>query len=185
MNKEHENYINPQEYGEENRGSKRLLSMFFEQLKKETDIDIEKVKEEIVSTIKKTIICLIPYLKNNSKKMINPDLSKIKCFQLIGIDIMLDQNCKAWLMEINANPSMNMFLERQNANGEHEKVLSELDKYLKTLVLEDSIKIVRGKKDNEDYGCFEKILPSDDPEINKFYVWEKAREIFSRLAGIK
>lgn len=42
LNKEHENYINPQEYGEENKGSKRLMSKFFDQLEKETDFDPEK-----------------------------------------------------------------------------------------------------------------------------------------------
>lgn len=185
LNKEHVNYINPQEYGEENRASKRLFSVFFQQLKKDSDFDSDKVKSEIISTIKKTIICLIPYLKDFSKKTINPDIQKVKSFQLIGIDIMLDSNCKAWLMEINANPSMNMFLERQNPNGEYEKTISELDKYLKTLVINDAIKIVRAKKPSDDYGCFEKILPSEDPEINRFYVWDKARDIFGRLGGIK
>ena len=56
LNKEHENYINPQEYGEENKGSKRLLSKFFEQLEKDSDFDAEKVKQEIISTITKTVI---------------------------------------------------------------------------------------------------------------------------------
>ena len=88
-------------------------------------------------------------------------------------------------MEINANPSLNMYLERQNANGEPEKVISELDKYLKTLILEDAIKIVRAKKPLDNYGCFEKILPTEDDSINRFYVWDKARDIFSRLAGVK
>jgi tubulin polyglutamylase TTLL11 len=78
---------------------------------------------------------------------------------MIGIDIMLDHNYKAWLMEINANPSMNMFLERQNEKGEYEKILSELDKYLKTLVIDDAIKIIRSNKPLDDLGCYEKILP--------------------------
>ncbi len=45
-------------------------------------------------------------------------------------------------MEINANPSFNMFLERDLPNGEVEKTLSELDKYLKTRVASEAIKIV-------------------------------------------
>lgn len=91
-------------------------------------------------------------MKNYAKKMLDRDLKKIKAFQLIGFDVMLDHNCKAWLMEINANPSLNMYLERQNADGEQEKVLSEIDKYLKTLVLEDALKIVKTRKPLDDYG---------------------------------
>ena len=47
-------------------------------------------------------------------------------------------------MEINANPSFNMFLERELPGGEVEKVTSELDKYLKARVATEAIKIVTG-----------------------------------------
>ena len=87
-------------------------------------------------------------------------------------------------MEINANPSLNMFLERQNDKGEHEKILSEIDKYLKTLVLDDALRIVRSKKPLEDLGWFEQILPWDE-ESEKFYIWDKAREVFNLLSGVK
>lgn len=45
-------------------------------------------------------------------------------------------------MEINANPSFNMFLERELPNGEVEKTLSELDKYVKSKVVSEAITIV-------------------------------------------
>jgi tubulin polyglutamylase TTLL11 len=63
LNKESEKYINPLEYGEENRGTKRLLSQFFEQLRSEKGINTEYVKQQIVTTIQKTIVSLIPNLK--------------------------------------------------------------------------------------------------------------------------
>ncbi len=62
----------------------------------------------------------------------------------MGFDVLLDTKLRAWLMEINANPSFNMFLERDLPNGEIEKTLSELDKYLKARVASESIKIVTG-----------------------------------------
>jgi N-acetyl-gamma-glutamyl-phosphate reductase len=65
-----------------------------------------------------------------------------KKFHIVGFDILLDTKLRAWLMEINANPSFNMFLERDLPNGEVEKTLSELDKYLKTRVASEAIKIV-------------------------------------------
>jgi hypothetical protein len=46
-------------------------------------------------------------------------------------------------MEMNSNPSFNIFLERELPGGEEEKILSEFDKYLKSLVLTDAIKIVK------------------------------------------
>jgi hypothetical protein len=46
-------------------------------------------------------------------------------------------------MEVNSNPSLNIFLERELPNGEIECTLSELDKYLKSIVVTDAIKIIR------------------------------------------
>jgi len=54
------------------------------------------MKRQIKDTIAKTIISLIPFLKNNSKNSINPDLKSLKVFHFIGFDIMLDTNLKAW-----------------------------------------------------------------------------------------
>ena len=45
-------------------------------------------------------------------------------------------------MEINANPSFNMFLERDLSNGEIDKTVSELDKYVKSKVISEAIRIV-------------------------------------------
>ena len=60
----------------------------------------------------------------------------------MGFDILLDKKLNAWLMEINANPSFNMFLERELPNGEVEKSLSELDKYVKSKVVSEAIALV-------------------------------------------
>lgn len=68
---------------------------------------------------------------------------------------MLDRNLRAWLMEINANPSMNMFLERELPDGTHEKTVSEFDRHLKTMVLSDAIRIGKARKPLDDLGCFE------------------------------
>ena len=46
-------------------------------------------------------------------------------------------------MEVNSNPSLNMFLERELQSGDYECTISELDKYLKSLVVSDAIKIMR------------------------------------------
>jgi hypothetical protein len=120
------------------------------------------MKRQIKDTIAKTVISLIPFLKNNCKNAISPDLKSLKVFHFIGFDIMLDTNLKAWQFEINANPSMNMHLERELPNGIFEKKVSKIDKYLKTLVIETGIKIARATKPLEDYGIWEKILPRDE-----------------------
>jgi len=45
---------------------------------------------------------------------VSKDHENAKCFQILGIDILVDKKNNAWLMEINANPSLNMFLEKES-----------------------------------------------------------------------
>lgn len=97
---------------------------------------------------------------------------------------MLDEDCNAWLMEINANPSMNMFLEKDGANGSKSKTLSELDKHLKSKVLQDAFHIVKSK-DPSDHGCFEQILPVENEDFNRFYLFDRVRSLFEVLGGVK
>lgn len=75
-----------------------------------------------------------------------------KNFQILGMDILLDKKMNAWLMEVNANPSLNMFLEKDvppDSAVEPEKILCELDKFVKTQVVAESIRIVTGQGTNE------------------------------------
>jgi len=45
-------------------------------------------------------------------------------------------------MEVNANPSLNVYNDRELANGDIEQTLSELDKYVKTNLLADTMSLI-------------------------------------------
>jgi Tubulin-tyrosine ligase family len=104
--------------------------------------DTDIIKSKIKDTVRKAVITLEPYLLQFYYTTISTDHSTAKCFHLVGFDILLDHKLNAWLMEINANPSFNMFLERDLPNGEVEKTLSELDRYVKSKVISEAIRIV-------------------------------------------
>ena len=44
---------------------------------------------------------------SSNKKMSD---SKGKVYQIFGFDILLDENYKAWLLEINDHPSLDVFM---------------------------------------------------------------------------
>ena len=86
-----------------------------------------------------------PYLIHQFHSKVNLNHEDTKNFQILGMDILLDKKMNAWLMEVNANPSLNMFLEKDVEPGsmvEPEKILSELDKFVKTQVVGESIRVV-------------------------------------------
>ena len=106
-----------------------------------------------------------------------------KNFHILGIDILLDKKLNAWLMEINANPSLCMFIEKDPIPGEPEpdKILSDLDRFVKTKVIGEAIKIVSGQG-NDDYdGTYEKILPVEDGSFDGYYIWNRATELFELM----
>lgn len=45
-------------------------------------------------------------------------------------------------MEVNANPSLNVYNDKVLPNGDIEQTLSELDKYVKTTLLADSLNLI-------------------------------------------
>ena len=45
-------------------------------------------------------------------------------------------------MEVNANPSLNVYVDTQLPNGDIEQNLSELDKYVKTNLVSDTLRLV-------------------------------------------
>ena len=64
------------------------------------------------------------YRQNISKEEDNLENSKV--FHILGLDVLIDKKNNAWLMEINSNPSLNIFLEREvpgSTDGTTEKVL--------------------------------------------------------------
>ena len=84
-----------------------------------------------------------------------------KCFLILGIDILVDDQMKCWLMELNANPSLNVYVDKELPNGDIEQTLSELDKYVKAMLISDTFKLVGNKQDViDEIGCLRRILPS-------------------------
>lgn len=53
---------------------------------------------------------------------------KGQCFEIYGFDVLIDQNLKAWLLEVNVAPSLSSS--------------SPFDKYVKSMLLSDTLHLV-------------------------------------------
>jgi len=170
LNKNSEHYQVPEDnFLENDNGSKRLLSTVYEQLATRGH-DIEKIKVSICDTVRKSIIAMEPYLEQSFKTRINPQLDQTRPFQILGVDILLDRKLRAWLMEVNSNPSLNIFLEKDDE--EAVKQLSELDKYVKTKVVTEAVRLVSGQGSDQFRDVFTKVRGDDD---RAFSLWSQAQ----------
>ena len=97
----------------------------------------------------------------------------------------------AWLVEINANASLNVYVDTPLPNGDIEQNLSEVDKYVKTSLVSDILRIVTMPKDDlikyTEIGCLKKILPNptDDDELEELYLYSHFEKLFEFLSGNK
>lgn len=62
---------------------------------------------QIEKIVAKTICSIQPILKHSAKVVTSDDPYNQSCFEILGFDIMLDSNYRAWLIEVNHAPSFN------------------------------------------------------------------------------
>ena len=96
---------------------------------------------------------MAPHLKINfnttNGHLAGSNTSTHNCFQIFGLDILIDSSLKPWILEINASPSLNVFTD-MNCSGkpdirggqQDDKYFSEVDYYLKSLVVVDTLRLV-------------------------------------------
>ena len=87
---------------------------------------------------------MVPFWQNEKDSMIDEKKIKGRFFQICGFDIMIDDNLKPWLIELNDHPSLNVNFDKEPMNVKKELMsLSEVDKYVKTRVLSGAIKLAK------------------------------------------
>ena len=59
----------------------------------------------------------------------------------MGFDIFIDKELKAWVLEINDHPSLNILMTKEGPTGLI-KEPSEVDRYIKVKVVGDAIKLM-------------------------------------------
>ena len=84
--------------------------------------------EEIKQIIVKTLIVGQPFLSHLYRSCQPDDVDNSMCFQILGFDIIIDSNCKPWLLEVNKSPSFSTD--------------SPLDYLIKKHVLGDAFKLL-------------------------------------------
>ncbi|CAB3233718.1 unnamed protein product [Arctia plantaginis] len=84
-------------------GHKWTLQTLFQYLKTEKNVNTEELWESMKDLVIKTIIAGEASISSLTKANIT---SRYNCYELFGIDVLLDEDLKPWLLEVNISPSL-------------------------------------------------------------------------------
>ncbi|EAY12297.1 Tubulin-tyrosine ligase family protein [Trichomonas vaginalis G3] len=147
VNKNSEFFVRPKGIEEKPEDSKWSLPFFFKWLQ-ENGYDSEKIKKDMEYAAIKATIAGMDKVRDSHKNHVN---NRHQCFELLGIDMLLDEDLNPTVVEINVSPGM---------TGTD----SALDKWMKTEVLLDTYNMARIIDCDPEIGC---------DAANKIYDFEK------------
>jgi len=80
-----------------------------------------------------------PHLEHNYKTCMSKSSisNNHQCFQILGFDILLDNDLKPWLLEVNQTPSFNDD--------------TPVDKQVKGALIEDTLRLINVRKESRNY----------------------------------
>jgi len=105
INKYSDNFEANEDEDDDDTGSKRSVSSIFKYIEEQEnnpEITADKLWEQIEDIAVKTLISAQPHLCHSVRSLQPDDLENSMCFEVLGIDIFLDDKVKPWLIEVNA-----------------------------------------------------------------------------------
>ncbi|KAL8427380.1 hypothetical protein Efla_006411 [Eimeria flavescens] len=140
INKENANYFIRSSDIHSTSNSKRLLKDVLEDLRDE-GVNVEKVWQSIKDITVKTFVCLQPWLELRYRHVYRGarQHEPSRCFQFLGLDILLDEDDKCWLLEVNSNPSLRVDYFDSQYEGIDVQLESTMDRAIKEPAVSEAL----------------------------------------------
>mmetsp|Transcript_33557 Transcript_33557/g.40546 ORF Transcript_33557/g.40546 Transcript_33557/m.40546 type:complete len:967 (+) Transcript_33557:117-3017(+) len=104
LNKHNDKFLFNDDAEKDDCGSKWSITGLREYLAANSE-DFETAWTRIQDLTVKTLISIQPILTHNYRSVLPQENDGFSCFELLGLDVMLDHKLKPWLIEVNHSPS--------------------------------------------------------------------------------
>lgn len=101
-------------------GSKRSLLWLMRYLSENLHCDVSRLWQDMGQLVAHTLISVLPELCNTYRRCApkQPPGAPCRCFEVLGFDLLLDEQLRPWLLEVNHSPSFRCEAEiDQNIKG--------------------------------------------------------------------
>ncbi|XP_038045726.1 tubulin polyglutamylase TTLL11-like [Patiria miniata] len=139
LNKKSETFIHTDST---DRGSKRTMTSTFTALLARGHNTIA-LWEDIQAVVVKTITAMLPDLLVEFEAELPARKPSPSCFQILGFDILVTEDLKPILLEVNANPSLRLDYEKEVAPGVVESHPSPVDEEIKIMLIKDTLRLLK------------------------------------------
>ena len=102
INKKSKKFVKNEDSTEDNTGNKWSFSAFLKFLDM-NKVDTSKMIADITEVITKAFISIEPVVFKYTKAFVP---HRTNCYELFGVDVLIDDNLKPWIMEVNLSPSL-------------------------------------------------------------------------------
>ena len=125
VNKKSEKFVDNKGTGEGEETSSKWSFKTLRKAYEECGINYDYVFAQVKDVIVKTLLSVEPHIVSNLNKSAG---NKQSCFELYGFDVLIDEQLKPWLLEVNVLPSLSSS--------------SPFDKIVKTLLVCDVLTLI-------------------------------------------
>ncbi|CAF2158159.1 unnamed protein product [Rotaria magnacalcarata] len=161
LNKRSANYKHASDEDQIN-ASKRKLTLVWSQLSQQFSLnEVERAKLLIEEMINKTILAILPEIRIEYVSELPLTRKQDRCFQIIGFDVILTDQLKPILLEVNANPSLRIDFDHENEAGKFISQPSPIDEEIKKPLVLETLKLVMRRR-NQLEASIEIIDPEDE-----------------------
>jgi tubulin polyglutamylase TTLL6/13 len=126
INKMSDCFVESEAFLEINKASKRTFTSLFKSLRAK-NVDVGTIQKNIKRVAARTTEILSPFIEHGVETVTDGKDIDGLMFQILGYDMMIDEDLKVWLLEINDHPSFNIYLEKENPDGTKISQLSLID----------------------------------------------------------
>ena len=128
-------------------------------------IDVDVIKENIKTTCARLVHVLAPSVEHQVTGATGGKDVQGTYYQILGVDLLIDEQLKAWVLEINDNPSLDIYFDPAHMSNTrcYDSDICPVDLHVKSKVVTDTFKLVSKAKSKiestETFKSMTKIFP--------------------------